>query len=466
MQPQVGQVLRKIENQRAWEYIILTIITVVAAVLRLYKLGEWSFWWDELYTIRDVNQYLDLDILGRTTFRTLNYLLLPNLEINEWNVRIISAVIGILTIPILYFPIRRIFKNEVALLSTLLLAISPWHIYWSQSSRFYTILLLYYTLALLFFFISIEEDKPLFRGISILFLGLALFEKISSAIIIIVLGAYLSILGVAMFKRPNGYHIKKMLFLFIPGVIVLLFLVPGYLPRIIALNEGWINNNPFWLLSGVIFYIGLPVLSIGSAGALFRLLKKDRAVLLLSLNAVLPIITIAVLSIFMYTANRYAFITLTSWLILAALAVKELIVNSRGLVKLFGLGVMGILILSPLSEDVLYFRYQNGNRDDWKSAFYFIEQHKQVGDLVVSANPDMGNYYLGEQTIGMSTFTPDILQDIRGDVWFVEDFNAEEKWPQIHKWIVENTRLVGVFDVHVQARNFSMRVYHYDNLEP
>jgi hypothetical protein len=257
-----------------------------------------------------------------------------------------------------------------------------------------------------------------------------------------------------------------MLLLIIPGVVVLLVFVPRFLHRLPEFNAVWINSNPFWLLSGVVYYIGLPVICVGSVGALYRLLYKDRAALLLSLNAFIPIIAIAILSLFMYTANRYTFMTLTSWLILSALAVKELLANSSGYVKLFGLGMMGILILSPLSEDVLYFRYQNGNRDDWKSAFNYIKQHKQAGDLVVSANPKIGDYYLGDKTIDMATLIPDTIQDLGIRIWFVEDFNTAEKWPQTHNWVTENARLVGVFDVHVQARNFTMRVYMYNNADP
>jgi mannosyltransferase len=189
---QLESLSHRLINHWAMQYIILGIITIIAAALRLYKLGEWSFWWDELFTVRDAINYIDYDIIDRSLFRTLNYLVLSHWEINEWNVRIVSAIIGILSIPILYFPIRRIFNMDIALLSMLLLAISPWHIYWSQSARFYTTLLLLYTLALLIFFIAIEEDKPFYLVISMLFMGLAIIERFSSAIIVVVMGSYLT----------------------------------------------------------------------------------------------------------------------------------------------------------------------------------------------------------------------------------------------------------------------------------
>ena len=33
------------------QYVWLCMITVLAALLRFYRLGEWSFWIDEIYTI-------------------------------------------------------------------------------------------------------------------------------------------------------------------------------------------------------------------------------------------------------------------------------------------------------------------------------------------------------------------------------------------------------------------------------
>ncbi len=64
-------------------------------------------------------------------------------------------------------------------------------------------------------------------------------------------------------------------------------------------------------------------------------------------------------------------------------------------------GILLLLVLEPLSEDALYFQYQNGNRDNWKAAFQLIEQDKVDGDIVVVSEPLVGNYYLEETTAGI-----------------------------------------------------------------
>jgi hypothetical protein len=47
-------------------------------------------------------------------------------------------------------------------------------------------------------------------------------------------------------------------------------------------------------------------------------------------------------------------------------------------------------------------------------------------------------------------------------VWFVEDNNVGEKYPEKLNWMKEHGHLLKVDDVHVRARNFIMRVYLFD----
>ncbi len=65
------------------------------------------------------------------------YLLVPTIAIfglNEFAVRFPAALLGTLTIPLVYFLVLKIFRNEkIALLSSASLAISPWHLQFSRA---------------------------------------------------------------------------------------------------------------------------------------------------------------------------------------------------------------------------------------------------------------------------------------------------------------------------------------------
>ena len=47
----IGDLTTQLSARPWFNYGLLLLITLLAAALRFYKLGEWSFWIDEIYTI-------------------------------------------------------------------------------------------------------------------------------------------------------------------------------------------------------------------------------------------------------------------------------------------------------------------------------------------------------------------------------------------------------------------------------
>jgi hypothetical protein len=225
---------------------------------------------------------------------------------------------------------------------------------------------------------------------------------------------------------------------------------------------GRINNTPLWLFSGFIYYVGFPIVCMASFGAVFLVLKKDRAGLFFGLAAIIPLITIMAVSIIQFSANRYFFISLTSWITLASLATYELIRQQKGETRLLAIGVLVLLIGTSLSENYLYYRYQNGNRDDWRAAFNFIQERQLTDDLVFAGEPDVGDYYLGQRTFSIGDFEENALKRKNRRAWFVTDMNTQELHPKQLAWIEEHARQVANFDVAVRGRTLKMRVYLYD----
>jgi hypothetical protein len=174
------------------------------------------------------------------------------------------------------------------------------------------------------------------------------------------------------------------------------------------------------------------------------------------------LVLMAGIALFHYSANRYVFITLTSWILLAALAVKELSSHLEGHLRIFPVGLVCLLFIALITQDFLYYQYQNGNRPDWRSAFAFIQSHKEPGEIILSANKDLGDYYLQEKTKGLDRFDINDIKESRVKVWIVDDWGAKDINPASIRWVEENASLVAIYDVWVQARNFSMRVYLYD----
>jgi uncharacterized membrane protein len=456
-----------LENKSIYQYLLLIIIILIAAGLRFYKLDEWSFWGDEMFTISGREDGFNYTFARQSLSSLLIQITVSLLGTSEWNARLVPVLIGIISIPILYFPIRKMFSPAVGLMAVVLLAISPWHLYWSQNARFYIALLLFYTLALIFFYFGLEEDRPDYLLISLIFLGLATKERLLALFFAPVVASHVVLLKVLPFEKPAGLRWRNLAIFILPGLVLALFFVGPYLKDLSGwlAGFGYASNHPFWLLASVTYYVGIPTLAMSVGGALYLLTKKSRAALLLSLGAVIPLLIMISISPFHYTASRYLFISLTSWIILAGFAAIELFFQSQKQAKILALAGVLILLLQPLGENILYYSYQHGNRDNWKAAFELIKEHREAGDLIVTTNPELGNYYLQDKIVSWRKLDLAQIEANKGNIWFVEDGVAHERYPEIHNWLKSNARLVANFDVHAQAKNFVMRVYLHDSVK-
>ena len=447
--------------------LCLLAITLLGAFLRIYELGEWSFWGDEMFTVSGQEDGFNYSLFRQSISSVLIQTVTAVNGVSEWNARIIPAVIGIITIPVLFFMVKKLFDGPTALLTALLLALSPWHLYWSQNARFYTALLLFYSLALFFFHLGIEHDKPWYLLLCLIFLGFAAKERLLALFFLPVILVYAILLYLLSYEKPKGWRYRSLAIFVVPGLLGSLFFVGPYLLNLPAWMSGFgfSNNSPFWLAGGFAFYVGLPVICLSFAGGAYLILQKSRTGLLLTVSAVLPLLIILVIAPFHYTANRYAFISLTSFLALAAISITTLIKKAEWPVHLLALGALLIVVVAPLGEDALYYLYQNGNRDNWKAAFSYVQHHMDPSDIVASGNSQLMEYYLSAETLSFAQIDFNELEAQDRRVWFVEDMSAIQKSPKLHDWLTQNAQLVSIHDVTFQARNFSMRVYLYDPVE-
>ncbi|MEW6400594.1 MAG: glycosyltransferase family 39 protein, partial [Chloroflexota bacterium] len=307
--------LAQISSQPSVIFAYLVAITLTGTFLRVYKLGEWSFWGDEMFTVGGQEDGFNYNLLRKSLSLALIQTVTAVHGLNEWNARIVPAVIGIITIPVLFFIARKIFDVHTALLSATLLALSPWHLYWSQNARFYTALLVFYSLALFYFYLGTEQDKPRNLVLCLVFFGLAAKERLLALFFVPVILVYLLLLHILSFEKPKGWNDRNLAIFVIPGLIGGLLFAGPYLMNL----SGWLsgfgfaNNNPFWLASGFAYYVGFPVICVGSAGGWYLVRQKRREGLLLCVSAVVPLLLLLAVSPFHYTANRYAFLSLTSW---------------------------------------------------------------------------------------------------------------------------------------------------------
>lgn len=454
----------------AIQYAALLAVTAFATLLRYYKLGAWSFWIDEVYNIHYAQELWEgISILDQPSLILIS-IFLKNYGINHFNARLVPAVIGVLTIPILFFPLRKMFGRATALLGVLLIALSPWHLYWSQNSRFYSALMLFYALAACFIYYGLEKDRPLYYLLALLFFGLAMQERRIAGFWALAVGAYvLALYLLPRFGRPAGLNRRNVLLAGIPTVLFLLyqginvaflggeFFFQGFIDTFIGYQ-----HNPLRVLLSIIYDLGLPLFLLGLVGAAYLLRRGSRVGLFLVINAVLPVILLVAISPFTQSFSRYVFVTLPAWAALAAYAVIELFdqVSREG--RLLAFGLLAVLLIDPISQDMLYYQYQNGNRPDWRGAFKIVEQSMASEDRVITTRVEIGEYYLRQDVEWTQGLDPREVEADGRRTWFVIDNGTGFISPKLDAWLQEEPRLVAVRDVHIPGKNYLMRVYRYD----
>jgi mannosyltransferase len=446
--------------------------------LRFYKLGEWSFWIDEIYTIdRALFHYPNLskileNIPPATNWVPLSSILtaqvLNNFGISEWSARLVSATIGVITIPILYFPMRKIFGYQVTLTALLLIAVSPWHIYWSQNARFYTSLVLLSTLALFAFYQGFQKSR--LRDLLLFFIlfYLATSERSFTFFILPIIFTFLVASWFSPVEREKVLNKKLAFFLFLPILAIILLEIIRYvlsgtsmLPSFLDTFYGEVNTSPLRLALSIIYRISVPVFSLGIFGGLYFLLQRKRASLFVFICATLPPILLIFLSLNFFAVDRYIFISLFFWMILAAMAINGLFQHTEGIAKLLPLGVLSIVLFSSLSEIYLYYQFQNGNRPNWKEAYTFVEQNIQVGDIIYTTSLPVGNFYLPEaENRDIKSFKPTQKTNMESNtIWFVIDENTGRVEQQTSSWIQNNCIHTRSVEVFLPGKSMSIRIY-------
>ncbi len=216
----------------------IVFILVLAAVLRLVSLGKIpaGISPDEVsqgYTAYSL-LYTGQDEWGIswpiTSFRSFvdykaplqTYLMIPSVALfglNEFSIRLPSAIFGILSIYVVYLLASHFFNKKIGLLAAFILAISPWHIQFSRTALEVNLSSFLFPLGLYLFLKGLKKPKLLIY--SSLVWGLNLYSYHAAKFF---LPLFLVPLCLANLKSLKKLGLKKIA---IPSFVLLFFLIPS-----------------------------------------------------------------------------------------------------------------------------------------------------------------------------------------------------------------------------------------------
>ena len=197
----VGGVVRQLERA---DWAVLALL-VVAAVLRLYRLGEESVWLDEALTwYRVTEQYTTVEILFVLPLEDVHpplYFLLMDLwtsvaGASESALRFPSVVFGVTSVGLLYLFGVKVFDRSTGAIAAALLAVSSFHLYYAQEARMYT-LMTALTVVSFYFFVDIADEESHGR--------LSVLGYLVSTVLL----AYTHLFGTFIVLAQNAYLLSR-----------------------------------------------------------------------------------------------------------------------------------------------------------------------------------------------------------------------------------------------------------------
>jgi hypothetical protein len=392
------------DDWRGRELVWLLVLTVLAGVLRLYRIDDWSFWIDEVHTLRDgvLDSWPEF-WASIEAKRPIQYLLvrwfqplLPGAA--EGSYRLVFAFFGIAAVPLMALSVRRMFGAGPALLSAAILTLSPWHIYWSQTVRGYSVVLFFGLASLYSFWLGLEKGRGWQLLVSLVFAVLAVLTHPSSATFVFAFVVYLVVLALRLVERPPGFRARSLIWFILP-------LLMGAVWNWGAMQtafESYLRSKSDvltlpHLANTTVFFVRVPVIVAALGGIYFLWGLRSRTGLLLTLFIAVPLLSLSVASFWVRVTAQYAFFMLPAWCILAGYGgweiVRRLELRGRGnmLVRLLPIA----MILAELAAQLhLYYHYRHGERPRWREAAEYVRAQLGPDDLVASTNVPCIEWYL------------------------------------------------------------------------
>ncbi len=386
--------------------LILLILLIFGAFLRFYGLGEQSFWLDEAITTNAAKALIET---GTPTFdsghvynqRILNTFLIglsmQFFGFNEMAARIPAVLFGLLTILIVYFFVKSISNEKLALMSGFFVTFVTLFIGWSRQARMYQQLQFFYLASLFLFYKYTETKKPEYLILTILSTIAAIFSHEFAYLLLIIYAFYFVII------KGIEWHKKRRLKLELKPVLIAGILLAGLF--FLGLNQAIeyvLQNrvNYFWIYLNylhneffVFFYLSL-------TGMVIALREKIKTSLMV-LAFIIPFVVLS--SSVLLLHFRYLFFILPLMFVFSAYSIfyfYELLKNKFDLkiAKIFGIIVFVLIVFAsnaftfvPQNE---YYLDRFSPQPDFKKAYSFLEENN--AQIVIDSWPAVGKHFRGK----------------------------------------------------------------------
>lgn len=389
-------------------YLVLTLIVILASILMLLYLGKKSLWQDEAASVAIAKQDWETFslVMSRRTNMQLYHTMLHwwvRIGPSEFIVRSLSVIFAVATVPVVYALGARMFGSRVGILAALLLTVNTFFIQYAQEARAYSLVLLLVTLSSYFFVVSIE--RPSWRSWVgyVICSTLAVYSHLFAVFVLLTHGVSL------VFLRRRDVQWRHLL---ISGAAVILITLPLSIKVLSGGKFGlsWMPQPNLYSLVRVFYHLvgGSLLLLLGYFLLCFYTLilairtfvKFKRSVESWQYFFVLTWLFLPIILSFSYSFYkpifwpRYLIICLPSLILLGGVGLSTLQKRSR---RIFEASLVIMLILSGSALINWYTGYDKEGGEDWRQATRYVLSRVETGDTIFFEPPYASlpfDYYL------------------------------------------------------------------------
>ena len=449
---------------------LLAGLIVLALGLRFWRLGDWNFQATEMFTLRDsLNPKL-------SNPRPLGYLLDHYvvgsfLPLDEFGLRLLPAVFGVLAVPAFYLVCRRLAGTRAALCGTLLLVFSPLHIMYSQLARYWSLVFLLSTIYPYAMYLGIRE-----RNRRLLALGLVsgVLAALAHPVSVLLLGG----LGLFLVTRLRREQVAR---LWSKNAVrwtavVAVVLTAAILLRFVPVLQSWISmhdKNPGYgqflrpplpargmkqiiYLSIYVESLTVPVVLSAIAGIYWLWQARDRSLArLLTCLAVFHIGFLTLLSLRTSVSQYYLLPSAPVFFLGAGIFVDQLFRVESPWRARWLLPALILTMATAAGAPTLLSDARDGRRYNFRSSAHWIAPRLGPADIVFSDQPMVMAHYLPQhpvrhllQNLGLLKAAMGELQQAGrgGALWIVAPAASHAYRPNMKQggmigWIFENCQL-------------------------
>jgi uncharacterized membrane protein len=444
----------------------LLLLTIIGLSLRFYNLGFNSLWLDEASTytnsVSSFAQIWQATAAGEFNpplFYWMEHVMLM-FGNSEVILRFIPAVVGVLTIPLIYCVGKEFMDRNVGIIAAAAFAFSPFLVYYSQEARAYSMMLFFVVFAIIFYLKALKDNRIRNWVLFGLLSALAFWSHFYAFAIIASLVLYALIVQLADLRR----NIKK-IWMVVLSVVVFSI---ACLPLIIVAFHLFASRTasaPTFGVQGfdviyqtllqvagfneLVMYLFLLLFIAGTVQAF--LIDRNKGWFLVSLTVFTFVISIF-LSYRMPMVPRYLIFFAAVFFIGVATSYRLFysLVNNKGVVYGF------LLVMVILNAPVLAGYYSGYTKEDWRGFSAQMQLTAKPGDFIVLVPGYISqpfDYYYTNGSFRTIQFEAETAKDldsidaqkVNNTIYYIvtADIYSADPAGDALAWLKNNTKPVG-----------------------